>query len=51
MENIKIDFKSNSLKNSQPIKVNKLSQNNIEYNDDESVKPPSGNIISRENLI
>lgn len=46
------DFKSHSLKNSQTIRASKLQNTPSDFKaDDESVKPPSGHVISRENIL
>lgn len=47
------DFKSHSLKNSQSIRASKLQNQDDLNNADEdgSVKPPSGHVISRENIL
>lgn len=46
------DFKSHSLKNSQTIRASKLQNTPSDFNqDDSSARPPSGHVISRENIL
>ena len=46
------DFKSHSLKNSESIRASKLQSNDdLNDRDDHSIKPPSGHVISRENIL
>ena len=46
------DFKSHSLKNSESIRASKLQSNDdLNDRDDNSIKPPSGHVISRENIL